>query len=62
MVCKLHEEETQDKIIETMLNRNKFLHLIEKVEKKIEMIFTKPAAGGTVYCTLNCHPTVVADL
>lgn len=58
MICNVHREETKGKKKETILDHNEFLHTIEGVENKIELIFSKPAAGGTMHYILRCDPTV----
>lgn len=47
MTCNVHKEESRDKMTETRLNRNEFLHSITRMEGKTEMIFSEPAADGS---------------
>ena len=58
MICNVFKEETEDRIIQTVIRRNEYLRDIQGVENKMELIFCKPAAGGTKHFILRCQPEV----
>ena len=58
IICNVHKEETKGSIIKTIFDSNQYLQPIEDVENKIELLFTKPAAGGTIHYVLKCDPLI----
>ena len=58
MICNVYKVEMKDKIIENLIGRNDYLKTIPDIENKIEILFDKPAAGGTIHYILKCDPTV----
>ena len=60
MLCNVFREEDKENIIKNMIARNEFLQTISDVDKKIDLIFTKQAAGNTVHYILKCEPEVRA--
>ena len=58
MICNVPQEESKDMLIENLIDRNGYLQAIPEVQSKIELIFKKPAAGGTQHYILKCDPDV----
>ncbi len=58
MICNVHEEESESEIIKTIISRNEYLQTIDNVENKIDLVFTKQAAGKTTHYILKCEPAV----
>ena len=65
MICNIHDEDydgDKDSLINTLVDRNEGLQSIENVKEKMELLFVKPAAGGTKHCILKCDPLVRAQI
>lgn len=45
-------------MIDFMVKKNTFLHNTEGITGKLELLFDKPAAGGTVHYIVKCAPEV----
>ena len=58
MICNVPQEESKDMLIENLIDRNAYLQAIPEIESKMELIFAKPAAGGTQHYILKCDPAV----
>ena len=58
MLCNVHKEETKEGIIDTIIARNDYLQAVPDIKSKIENIFCKPAAGGTVHYIMKCDPMI----
>lgn len=64
MICNIHDEEydgDKDSFIKDLVDRNEHLQSIENITEKIDLLFVKPAAGGTKHCILKCDPEVRAQ-
>ena len=57
MICNVAKEETK-MIVDNLINRNEYLKGITDVAGKIQMVFSKPASGGTMHYILKCDPSV----
>lgn len=57
----MRKEETWDTINETLVHRNELIHPVPGVEGKIDGIFSKSAAGGTIHNILKCDSTFRVD-
>ena len=60
MICNVCKVEEKDEITKNLNTRNPYLSTIEEVESKIEVLFSKPAAGDTLQYILKCEPAVRA--
>lgn len=58
MLCNVHKEEEKETILTTLLERNDYLNEIPEVKSKLDLIFSKPAAGGTNHYIIRCDPVV----
>ena len=58
MICNVRTEERKENLVHTMIQRNDYLQSIDDVENKIELVFTKDAAGETKHYILKCQPEV----
>lgn len=57
-LCNVHKEESKESLKNTIITRNEYLQTVPEVQDKIEIIFDKPAAGGTIHYILRCDPIV----
>ena len=57
-LCNVHTEEESQDLVNTIVSRNEYLNTITDINNKIEIIFFKPAAGGTLHYVLKCDPEV----
>ena len=59
-ICNVSTQDVQnkDEIIETLVTRNEYLQSIVDIKSKMEVLFTKPAAGGTVHHIVKCDPEI----
>ena len=58
MLCNVGMAESKDEIIKNLIERNEYLKVIPDIEKKIEYVFDKQAAGNTRHYVLRCLPEV----
>lgn len=59
MICNVNrEEESGDKIIENLVDRNGCLQGITDARSKMELMFSKPASGGTMHYVIKCDPEI----
>lgn len=58
MVCNVHKIEEKDALIDTLIERNAFLQLIDDAKNKMKLVFDKQAAGGTIYYIIKCNPEI----
>ena len=59
MICNVNkEEEVGDKIIDTLIARNDYLQGVSDVKSKMELLFRKPASGGTQHYIIRCDPEI----
>lgn len=49
MIYNVHKEDTKEKIMGTILDNGVFLQTFQTAGNKTELIFNKPAAGGTMH-------------
>lgn len=60
MICNVHNEETKSTLLDTLIARNEYLQSINNVKDKMNVVFTKPAAGGTNHYIIRCEPEIRA--
>ena len=58
MICNVREEEIEDDILKTMIDRNDYLKNVDNIHEKIHFIMKKQAAGGTFHYIYKCEPDV----
>ena len=57
-LCNVHKEEAEEQIKDIIIERNEYLQSIPEIQSKIEILFSKQAAGGTIHYILRCDPMV----
>lgn len=57
-ICNVNREEESDKIVKTLVDRNDYLKGVTDAESKVDLLFGKPAAGGTKHYIIKCDPEI----
>ena len=57
IICNVSVEE-EDDVVNSLILKNHWLSSIEGIKNKINLLFDKPANGGTKHFIIKCHPEV----
>lgn len=58
MICNVNKEEESDKILENVVDWNDYLQGVTGVKPNLELLFSKPASGGTIHFVIKCDPEI----
>lgn len=59
MICNVNKEEAAvGEIIDVLIDKNEYLQHVDDVKSKLELLFCRPASGGTQHYIIRCDPEI----